>query len=179
MNLCGREEAYSGWISTHPKEGIWKQTLVVLFHCGQIRMDWEIQLTVFINFCLWGRVVRLRPRILGPTPFVALKKKKNLAYYTNQIFFLCLKRLSWTLDSSPSATIKNSENLSCLRWCHKTLKNAHCWVGHRSSKHSSFCQLFRVFDRLGGLCYCSSSSFFFHMFSVSLTILSYLFFFIN
>lgn len=67
---------WRGWISIHPKEVKWKQTWV-LFNCGQIDMDWEIRWTIFINFCLWSRVTRLRLRILGPTLFVAFKNRKK------------------------------------------------------------------------------------------------------
>lgn len=132
----------------------WQQTWWFLFNCGQIDMDWDIEWTV-VNFCLWGRVMRLRPRILGSTSFVDSKTTatmKNIGMFLQPDFFFPLsQRLSWTLDSLPSATIKNPEPLSCLRWRHKTLKNARCPVGHRSSKHNSFCHSFEVFDRLGGL----------------------------
>lgn len=164
-----RRGAYSGRIFTYPKEVKWKQTLVVLLNCGQIGMDREIQWPVFNNFCSWARIMRLRPGILGPTSFGALKtrtknentKPKPWHITPPRFFSLSQRRLSWTADSWPSATITNSENLSCPRWCHKTLKNAHCWVGHRSSKHNSSCQLFRVFDRLGGLFSSAAASFFF------------------
>lgn len=88
----GERKTFVGIFAPPLKSEMKAKLWCLLSHCGPTGMDWEIQLTVFINFCLWGGVMRVRPRILGPTPFAALKRKQTWHISSTRFFFPFVSR---------------------------------------------------------------------------------------